>query len=63
MAKFGFPEIGRAEDSTEEKITLYRKWQPKIWRLMEDPHSSRKAKVSIESVRTLLCRYFTSTCF
>ena len=42
LTKYGF-----AVDENEENETLtwYQKWQPVIWKFMEDPYSSAKAKV------------------
>ena len=42
LTKYGF-----AVDENEENETLtwYQKWQPIIWKFMEDPYSSAKAKV------------------
>ena len=42
LSKYGF-SVG--DDDEEEKVTWYRKWQPVMWKLMEEPRSSKKAKV------------------
>lgn len=35
--------------SLDEGLSRWKKWQPKIWEILEEPHSSKLAKVNITS--------------
>ena len=60
-------ESDRMEDSTPARdcgrpFTWWTKYQPKIWPVLEEPHSSKAAKVSCSSLHLTTNIAFTTHC-
>lgn len=60
-------ESDRMEDSTPARdcgrpFTWWTKYQPKIWPILEEPHSSKAAKVSCTSLHFTINIAFTTHC-
>lgn len=52
LSKYGF-SIDQPGSETNER-SWYQKWQPYMWKLTEDPKSSKKAKVGVNRILSII---------